>query len=143
MIAPIGTISAQPSQRSGGLATAKRSEAGGFTFIEILATLTLLAIVLPSVMNGITLCLSTADVAKRQAQASALCHGKLMEMLAQGDWQHGAMAGDFGADWPEFRWTAQVADFNGTVGVNVSWRQSNNKDRSVTLSTLVYTGGTS
>jgi hypothetical protein len=66
-----------------------------------------------------------------------------MEMVAGGDWQHAAVAGDFGADWPDFNWTAQVSDFSSTtlksVDVTVSWRHRN-KDRSVTLTTLVYAG---
>ena len=126
-----------------GTSSALRARRRAFTFVEVLATLMLLSIVLPSVMSGISLCLSTADFAKREAQASALCHGKLMEMAAQGDLQHAAQAGDFGADWPDFNWTAEVSDFSGTtlksLDVTVSWRQRN-KDHSVTLSTLVYTG---
>jgi Tfp pilus assembly protein PilV len=115
----------------------------GFTFVEVLATLTFVAIVLPPVMNGISLSLTTALVAKQQAQASVLGQSKLMELVDQGGWESGGLAGDFGADWPGYRWTAQVSDWDGTtlrqVDVTVAWKQAN-KDRSVAFSTLVYTG---
>jgi hypothetical protein len=55
------------------------------------------------------------------------------------------MSGDFGTDYPDFRWTAQEADWDGStvrqLDVTVLWR-NRQKDRSVTLSTLVDTGGT-
>jgi len=114
-----------------------------FTFIEILATMALLAIVLPAVMTGISLCLSTAGLAKQQAQASSLGHSKLMELVAGGQWQQTSLAGDFGDQWPDYRWAAQVSNWDGTVlrelDLTVSWRHQG-KDRNVMLSTLVYTG---
>jgi len=126
------------------------SSAGGpvgrraFTFIEILATMALLGIVLPAVMAGISLCLSTANVAKRQSQASSLAYGKLTELVTEGQLQHASLEGDFGEDWPDFRWTAQVSDWDEAwlrqVDVTVWWSHRG-IDRSVTLSTLVYTGG--
>lgn len=116
-----------------------------FTFVEILATMALLAIVLPAVMGGISLCLSTASLARRQAEASALCQGKLMELVAEGQWQHAEAGGDFGPEWPDYRWTAKVTDWDGELvrqlDVTVLWRHRY-AERGVTLSTLVYTGGT-
>jgi hypothetical protein len=115
-----------------------------FTFVEILATMAFLGIVLPPAMNGLSLCMATAQSAKHQAQATSLCHGKVMELVALGQWQHDNQSGDFGTDWPEYRWTAQVTDFDGStlknMEVTVSW-QSRGQDHTVTLSTLVYTGG--
>jgi len=124
---------------------ARRRGRGAFTFIEILATLALLAIVLPSIMTGISLCLSTAELARQQAQACSLGHAKLMELVADGQWQHAELAGDFGEDWPEYLWTAELRDWDGELlqelGLTVLW-QSRGKDRHVTFSTLVHSGGT-
>ncbi len=121
----------------------RRGRARGFTFVEILATLALLAIVLPAVMTGISLSLSAADLARRQAQASSLGQAKLTELLSAGDWQLGNQNGDFGTDWPGYRWASQVADWDEgllrQVDVTVSWAQRG-KERRVTLSTLVQTG---
>jgi prepilin-type N-terminal cleavage/methylation domain-containing protein len=120
----------------------------GFTFIEVLATMSLLAIALPTVMEGVTLSLSAGGQAKQQAQASSLAFGKMNEIIAQGQWEQTNMSGDFGTDYPGFRWTAQVAEWDGSavqqLDVTVSWRRSQEgrqKDRGVTISTLIYTGG--
>jgi prepilin-type N-terminal cleavage/methylation domain-containing protein len=113
-----------------------------FTFIEILATIALLAIVLPSVMAGISISLTAGGLARQQAQASSLANGKMMELAVAGQWEHAILSGDFSPDQPDFRWTAQVADWDGTalrqLDVTVSWSHRG-KDRSVTVSTLVNT----
>jgi len=116
----------------------------GFTLVEILATLTLAAIVLPAVMHGISQSLATASQARQQAEAASLAHGKLSEIVAAGQLQQAVLSGDFGTDWPDYRWAACVQDWDGALlrqlDVTVSWRQAG-KDRSVTMTTLVYTGG--
>ena len=120
----------------------------GFTLIEVLATLMLVAIVLPVVMNGLSLCLATAGHARSQTEASSLAQTKLTELLMSTDLPHAALSGDFGSDWPGYRWTAQVAGWEGTtlrqVDVTVTWKQRG-KERAVTLTTLMYplgvTGG--
>jgi len=112
--------------------------------VEILATLTLVAIVLPSVMQGISLSLATAERARRQVQAASLAHGKLSELVATGQLQHAFLSGDFGTDWPDYRWEARLGDWDNPalrqLDVTVSWRQPGG-DRGVTMTTLVYPGG--
>lgn len=143
-----------PARRAFSLAATCRRR--GFTFIEILATMTLMAIVLPPVMEGISLCLSTASYARQESEAIALAHGKLAELTATGDWRNVVLSGDFGPDWPEYQWTGQLVDWAPTqtsiqqtatlpagaalqqLDVTVSWT-GRNRQRSVTLSTLVYT----
>ena len=44
----------------------------GFTLVEILATLALVAIILPVAMSGISLALRVADESRRQTEATAL-----------------------------------------------------------------------
>ena len=116
----------------------------GFTLIEVLATLMLVAIVLPVVMNGLTLCLATAGHARSQAEAASLAQTKLTELLVSEDVQQAALSGDFGTDWPGYRWAAQVTAWEGTtlrqVEVTVTWKQRG-RDRALTLTTLVYVPG--
>lgn len=152
-------------------AIVNRKSRRGFTFIEILATMTLIAIVLPSIMNGISLCLSTAGTARQQSEASALAHDKMLELLAEGQLQTAAMSGDFGTDWPGYQWSAQIVEWNPPQGltvtqaptvqagagtttppapalqqgatlqeldVTVTWT-ANSRQRTVTMSTLIYT----
>jgi type II secretory pathway pseudopilin PulG len=121
--------------------------APGFTLVEVLATIAFTSILLPTVMRGITVCLSAADFAKHQAQAASLAHGKLSELAAAGGLQRAVLSGDFGADWPEYRWDAAVTDWDSTFGllqleVTVSWRQSGGSERGVTLTSLAYSYAT-
>jgi prepilin-type N-terminal cleavage/methylation domain-containing protein len=127
---------------------AKRTQARrlcyqGFTFIEILATLVILSIALPAVMQGISGCLTVASSAKCQSEAAELAHDKLMALAAEGQWQQGVLAGDFGPDIPLYQWKADVLEFeSGTLrqlDVTVLWRDKGGKDKSITVSTLVYT----
>lgn len=134
-----------------GSTTTPRRFRSGFTFIEVLATLLLLGIVLPAVMSGISLCLTTASVARHQSEAAGLCHSKLTELATQSDLQHVNLGGDFGTDWPDYRWNAVVTDGDITnlkvVEVSVTWRHLG-RERHVTMTTQVYsntsttTGGT-
>src|SRR4051794_29563395 len=59
-----------------------RGAGRGFTLVEVLATIALIAIVLPVAMYGIQLCLQTSSAAKRQAEAATLAEGKLQELVA-------------------------------------------------------------
>jgi len=116
---------------------------GAFTIIEVLATLTLVAIVLPAVVNGLLLCLATAEYARQQAQAASLAQSKLAEIVATGQLYNAELSGDFGSDWPEYKWTAKLNSWEDSrliqLDVSVIWtRRGENRD--VTLSTLVYKG---
>ena len=120
-----------------------RSRRGAFTFVEVLATLTLVAIVFPTVMSGISISLQAGDFATHQAQAPSLAQSKMAELVAQGQWQQATLSGDFSPDYPDYRWNAQVSEWDGVsleqLDVTVSWRQRG-RERSVVLSTLVNTG---
>ena len=117
----------------------------GFTLIEVLATLVLLAIILPVAMKGISLATRTGSVAKHRTTAAALAETKLNEILATEAWRDGTQAGDFGTEWPDYEWNADVHEWEGTtvrqVDVYVTWNTEARNERGVVLSTLVYTGG--
>jgi len=123
---------------------ARRGETlAAFTLVETLATLALVAIILPVAMRGISLATAAASQAKRQTEAASLAEAKLNELLTTNAWQSSELSGDFGQDWPGYRWTAAVQSWLGTtvqqVAVTVKWTALG-KSRSVTLTTLVYTG---
>lgn len=124
-----------PRRRSG--------RACGFTIVEILATMAMIAIILPVVMGGISLAFKVADESRWQVEASTLAQTKMAEILAYGQWQNTSLAGDFAPDWPQYRWSAQVRTWQGTqvqqLDVQVLWVH-NGKLRSVNLATLIYTG---
>jgi len=114
-----------------------------FTLVEILATLVLVAIILPVAMSGISLALGVADQSRRHTEAASLAQTKMAEIIASQQWQTSSLAGDFAPDRPEYRWVAQVTDWQGTtvkqLDVQVLWNHGGT-EQGVTLSTLVYTG---
>jgi type II secretion system protein I len=120
------------------------TSAAGFTFIEILATIAVLAIVLPAVMGGISLSLAAASSARQKAEAATLAHSKLMELVSTNAWQQAEQAGDFSPDWPAYRWTLQVSSYTDgkmqQLDLTVSW-DWRGQEHSIMLTTLVYPAG--
>jgi prepilin-type N-terminal cleavage/methylation domain-containing protein len=114
---------------------------GGFTFIELLATVVLLGIIMPVAMQSIGLCTRLGGQSRGHIEAASLARTKLTELTTSGDWSAGGKTGDFGTDWPGYRWTAAVSNWSDSVvsqlDVTVTW-QSQGRERSVTFSTLVY-----
>ena len=103
----------------------------------------MMAIVLPAAMQGISLCTATAQTARQRSEAAALAEAKLSELVATGDWQFGALSGEFGEAWPEFKWSAGASDWAGDpnttmseLSVRVYW-VSRRQEREVVLTTLL------
>ena len=123
---------------------ARRSR-GGFTLVEVLAALLLMAIVLPVAMQGITLATRASTTARSRTEASGLAESKLNELIATGQWQTGNLSGQCDGDFSNYSWAATVSPWNqDTSGQNiqeldltVSWTTSG-RVRNVMLSTLVY-----
>jgi type II secretion system protein I len=120
-----------------------RRRSRGFTLLEVLATLLLMAIVLPVVMNGITLATGAGGVAASKVDAATLAEGKLNELAASpSQLESGHQEGDFGEDHPGYQWTADV-DSRDTnlleVSVQVQWEAMGRK-RALTLTTWKYVG---
>jgi prepilin-type N-terminal cleavage/methylation domain-containing protein len=115
---------------------------GGFTFVELLATMVLISIVMPVVMRTIGLCTQMAGQSRRQVEAVCLAKTKLTELTAAQDWENGSNRGDFGTDWPGYEWSMAVANWTEDAVVRqldltVTWR-SVGRQRRIILSTLVY-----
>ncbi|MGA2582098.1 MAG: prepilin-type N-terminal cleavage/methylation domain-containing protein [Tepidisphaeraceae bacterium] len=126
--------------------TRRHKNSGGFTLIEVLITLLYIAIVLPALMGSIVTAAKIADGAKRRDEASGLAQAQLNQILADGTWQNGSSSGDFGVNFPDYKWTSNVqawaADASGMgidqIDVTVSWRGPSGQDQSLMLSTLAY-----
>jgi prepilin-type N-terminal cleavage/methylation domain-containing protein len=117
-----------------------RRGGGGFTLVEVLASLVIMGIVLPFAMRGASLAMHAGSVARHQAEAATLGEAKLTEMVSMGSWADSGAGGDFGQDFPQYRWT--LDNTQRDIGVtelmlSVIW-QERGEDRSVKLSTFVY-----
>jgi len=124
----------------GGLARERAgSRCRGFTLIEVLATMVLLALVLPAAMRGATIALSAASTAKHRTEAADLAESKLNELVVLGEWNQ-TMSGDFSPQHPDYRWSLQSGsrDYGVfDVTLTVSWTEAG-VERQFILSTLAY-----
>lgn len=115
----------------------------GFTLWEVLAVLVLAGIVLPAVMRAISVTTGAASDARRRMEAASLAETRMDELVTTGAWQDENLSGDFGTDWPQYRWMAEVSDWDGLtlrlLSVHVQWT-AKGVQREVVLSTLVSTG---
>jgi general secretion pathway protein I len=126
--------------------TQRCARRGGFTLIEVLATLMLMAIVLPVLMQGATLSSRLADDARRRTEAAGLAESKLAEIVATNEWQQTNLSGDFGTDWPGYRWTATVQPWPEDttnagiqeIDLQVFWSERG-REYSMQVSTLAFT----
>ena len=113
----------------------------GFTFVELLATVVLIGTIMPVAMRTIALCTRLAGQSRREIEAVSLASTKLAELVASKDWATGGKAGNFGADWPGYEWSAEVSSWTEStvrqLDVEVLWT-SQGRQRQITLSTLVY-----
>jgi general secretion pathway protein I len=119
----------------------------GFTLVEVLAALLLVAIVLPVVMQGISLATGAASAAKRRTEAASLAQSKLAELVGTEGWSGRVLSGRFdtldGDDAGDYAWRADVTPWTEQyvrqIDVHVTW-DGPGGERRVTLSTLVYEG---
>jgi prepilin-type N-terminal cleavage/methylation domain-containing protein len=121
-----------------------RPRRGGFTFIELLATVVLIGLIMPVAMHSIGLCTRVAGLSRKQVEAASLAKMKLTELTVTRDWENGNQKGDFGTDWPGYQWTATVVNWTDTLvrqlDLTVSWQSAGNQ-RHITFSTLLYPEG--
>ena len=92
-----------------------RRRTGGFTFVEILAALIFLAVVIPAIVSALSLSGRAGEMTERSGAAGELAENKLNEMLTADAWQSAgnSASGDCGADWPGYRWEMAQTPWTG------------------------------
>ena len=85
--------------------TSKQQTAAGFTLLEVMVAMAIMAIVLVSVyrMHSQTLTMNTA--ARFYTQAPLLAQGKLAQLEAASSVMVAGDSGDFGDKFPGYTWT--------------------------------------
>jgi len=122
----------------------RRQSRSAFTLVEVLATLVMLAIILPIAMRGVSMAMAAASNARRTAEATTLAETKLNELIADGTWASGSLSGDFAPTQPEYQWACltQTRDYGLTeVAVRVTWADRGH-DREMIVTTLALQSST-
>jgi len=116
--------------------------AKGFTLIEILAALVLIMVVIPVVMKGISIVTAAASDVTHKSVAASLAESQLAEIVLQKQWQSSSLTGDFGKEYPGYRWRMDSLNWTepglNQVTLSVMW-ESRGYERKVELTTLVWT----
>jgi type II secretory pathway pseudopilin PulG len=124
----------------------------GFTFVEVFAALVFLAILIPAIVEGLSIANRTSIVAERSTVAGELAENKLNEILLSSTGGTDVAStmgsgGDFGTDWPGYRWQMTQGTWDQDT-VNTMSQLSvevfypvQGSERSVTLTTLVSGSG--
>jgi prepilin-type N-terminal cleavage/methylation domain-containing protein len=76
----------------------------GFTLVEMLAAMLFVAIVIPPAARGLMVANRAGVVAERKRVAAELADYLLTETIVTEAWMDGYQEGDFGDEWPEYRW---------------------------------------
>ena len=121
----------------------------GFTFVEVFAALVFLAILVPAIVEGLTIANRASVLAERSSIAGELAENKLNEILLSSTSGQTASdtGGDFGTDWPGYRWelnqgTWDQDNVNTMTEMNLEvFFPVQGKERSFTLTTLVSLSG--
>ena len=126
----------------------RRFSRGGFTFVEVLAALLFLAVVVPAVVTALTVANRASEITDRGTLAGELAENKLNELLIDNAWQTAsATTGTFGDDLPGYRYEVSVNDWATDTANAVSelrvevFYPVQGKERSLHLSTLVNPAG--
>ena len=129
---------------------AARGGAAAFTFVEILAALLFLALVVPAIVGALSVATRTSETAERSALAGELAQNKMSEFLTGNAWQNPNITnGDFAGAHPGYRWEMTSENWTGdsvntemtALHVTVHYTVQGS-DRTFRLSTLAYVPGT-
>lgn len=112
----------------------------GFTFVEMLASMAFLAILIPVVVSALMVSNRAAGVAERSTIAMQLGENRLNEMMLADAGTSESSKGDFGPEFPGYRWELKQADWESgamtELTLNVFF-QVQGQEHDVRLSTLV------
>lgn len=120
----------------------KQSRNKGFTLVEVLAGMLFMAILIPSIVEGLSIAHRAGIVGERKREASRLAQQVLNEAIATESWRQDEQNQDFGTDWPGYAWHMTSADWSESgmteVTVEVTFKQFG-RDYNVALTTLTPT----
>jgi type II secretory pathway pseudopilin PulG len=111
----------------------------GFTFVEILASMAFLGLLIPVVVSALMVSNRAAVMAERSTIAAQLGENRLSEMMLADAWTSESGRGDFGADWPGYRWELKQADWNSGAMTELTlevFYSVQGREQSIRLSTL-------
>jgi len=118
------------------------SEGDGFTFVEILVTLTIIAVVFPALLQAFGSAARTQRLADNRTTALYLLKSRMAEIQMTGYPEVSSETGEFGEN-TGYRWSSVVENIDSEevenvrrVQVTVMW-QHGTRERSMSMSTFI------
>jgi len=111
-----------------------------FTFVEILAAMAFMGILIPVVVSALLVSNRAAVVSERSSVAMQLAENRLNLMVIDDSWTSESSRGDFGDQWPDYRWELTKIDWQTGAMTELSFDvifQVQGRDHDVRLTTLV------
>ena len=87
-----------------------RNQQGGFTLLEVMIAIAILAIALLAVFQMQSQSISMATEARFTTTASLLAQSKMADVESAASLTNRTENGDFGPDYPQYGWNLQVTD---------------------------------
>jgi general secretion pathway protein I len=108
----------------------------GFTLLEVMVAVAIIAIALTALLGSHSQSISLAGEAKFYTNAALLAQKKMAELELEGFDDLVSESGDFGEEFPGYRWEVKVddADFEGfeeiakhikKIDLSLNWGESN------------------
>jgi len=121
----------------------------GFTLLEVMIAVALIAIALVTLIGAQSQSVAIATGSRFDAMASLLAQWKLTELSLQDFAQLSSGTGNFGEEYPHFSWKSEVKELaeddtgiKGSGGllkaVDVTLSEDQDKTRTYTVRTIVY-----
>ena len=113
----------------------------GFTLLEVLVAVAILAIAMVAILKANVQNLDALNESRESTMASLLAAGKLAEIEAMGPADWAEFQGDFGEDHPDYTWEVETArtEAEGLMRVVVTVMRSGGEDEPVVrLEELIY-----
>lgn len=121
----------------------------GFTLVEVLAALLLVAVVLPVMMGAINTATHVGGLAQDRTEAAVLGENRLNEIIIDESWQFGDDSGEFQIDADDpgvsrYTWELRVEPWQDPsvrkLTMTVRWERRG-RAQSITLTTAVHDEG--
>jgi prepilin-type N-terminal cleavage/methylation domain-containing protein len=116
------------------------NQRAGFSLIEVMVAVVILAIALVGLTQGISTALGSSKESELQTTAALFAAGQIELLRAQTDWTDGDEQGDCGAGLSLYRWrqTISPTDVNGLHEVDVVVENSQSGQSIYELKTLLF-----
>jgi general secretion pathway protein I len=82
----------------------------GFTLMEVMVAMAILAIALVSIFQLQSQSISMASDSRFMTTAALLAQSKMVEVEARNSLSNQSESGDFGNDYPQYVWQLQISD---------------------------------